>query len=133
MAAASARVRIPVHRADLPLRRREALAALGLPPDSKLRTRDLYRLEWERTADLSAEQRRERIAKLRLYLRDRTARRFAFGSEPDVEVHNDPEKALSDGPQSLYPEQFDQLMGELRIIAPVLGRSLPLAKAKAGA
>jgi 3-deoxy-7-phosphoheptulonate synthase len=47
-----------------------------------------------------------------------------------IEVHNDPEKALSDGPQSLYPEQFDQLMGELRIIAPVLGRSLPLAKAK---
>jgi 3-deoxy-7-phosphoheptulonate synthase len=48
-----------------------------------------------------------------------------------IEVHNDPEKALSDGPQSLYPEQFDQLMSELRIIAPVLGRSLPLARAKA--
>jgi len=30
-----------------------------------------------------------------------------------VEVHNNPEKALSDGPQSLYPEQFDRLMGEL--------------------
>jgi len=49
-----------------------------------------------------------------------------------IEVHNNPEKALSDGPQSLYPEQFDQLMSELRIIAPVLGRSLPLARAKAG-
>ena len=48
-----------------------------------------------------------------------------------IEVHNNPEKALSDGPQSLYPEQFDQLMSELRIIAPVLGRTLPLAKAKA--
>jgi 3-deoxy-7-phosphoheptulonate synthase len=47
-----------------------------------------------------------------------------------IEVHNNPEQALSDGPQSLYPEQFDQLMSELRIIAPVLGRSLPLAKAK---
>ena len=45
-----------------------------------------------------------------------------------IEVHNNPEKALSDGPQSLYPEQFDRLMGELRIIAPVLGRMLPLAK-----
>ena len=45
-----------------------------------------------------------------------------------IEVHTDPEKALSDGPQSLFPEQFDQLMGELRIIAPVLGRSVPLAK-----
>jgi 3-deoxy-7-phosphoheptulonate synthase len=45
-----------------------------------------------------------------------------------IEVHNNPEKALSDGPQSLYPEQFDRLMGELRIIAPVLGRTLPLAR-----
>jgi 3-deoxy-7-phosphoheptulonate synthase len=44
-----------------------------------------------------------------------------------IEVHNDPEKALSDGAQSLYPEQFDRLMSELRVIAPVLGRSLPLA------
>jgi 3-deoxy-7-phosphoheptulonate synthase len=45
-----------------------------------------------------------------------------------IEVHNNPEKALSDGPQSLYPQQFDTLMGELRIIAPVLGRTLPLAR-----
>jgi 3-deoxy-7-phosphoheptulonate synthase len=45
-----------------------------------------------------------------------------------IEVHNDPEKALSDGAQSLYPDQFDRLMGELRVIAPVLGRTLPLAK-----
>src|SRR5438093_2913809 len=44
-----------------------------------------------------------------------------------IEVHDDPEKALSDGAQSLYPEQFDRLMSELRVIAPVLGRSLPLA------
>jgi 3-deoxy-7-phosphoheptulonate synthase len=48
-----------------------------------------------------------------------------------IEVHDNPEKALSDGPQSLYPEQFDRLMSELRIIAPVLGRTLPLARAKA--
>jgi len=45
-----------------------------------------------------------------------------------IEVHNNPEKALSDGAQSLYPEQFDRLMAELRIIAPVLGRSLPVAR-----
>jgi 3-deoxy-7-phosphoheptulonate synthase len=45
-----------------------------------------------------------------------------------IEVHDNPEKALSDGAQSLYPEQFDQLMGELRVIAPVLGRTLPLAR-----
>jgi 3-deoxy-7-phosphoheptulonate synthase len=48
-----------------------------------------------------------------------------------IEVHDDPEKALSDGPQSLYPEQFDKLMGELRVIAPVLGRTLPLARVPA--
>jgi 3-deoxy-7-phosphoheptulonate synthase len=44
-----------------------------------------------------------------------------------IEVHPDPDRALSDGAQSLYPEQFERLMGELRVIAPVLGRSLPLA------
>jgi len=41
-----------------------------------------------------------------------------------VEVHNDPEKALSDGAQALYPAQFEQLMKELRIIAPAVGRTL---------
>jgi len=44
-----------------------------------------------------------------------------------IEVHDNPEKALSDGAQSLYPRQFEALMGELRVIAPVLGRTLPLA------
>jgi hypothetical protein len=86
IAAGSARVRIPVHRGDPERRRLEALNALGLPLDSEARTRDLYRLEQERTADLPAEERRERIAKVRLYLRDRTAHRFAFGSEPEVET-----------------------------------------------
>ena len=41
-----------------------------------------------------------------------------------VEVHNHPEKALSDGPQSLYPDQFAIMMKELQQIAPVVGRSL---------
>jgi 3-deoxy-7-phosphoheptulonate synthase len=50
-----------------------------------------------------------------------------------IEVHCDPDKAWSDGAQSLYPEQFDRLMGELRVIAPVIGRSLPLAKPAAAA
>ncbi len=50
-----------------------------------------------------------------------------------IEVHNNPEKALSDGAQSLYPDQFDKLMGELRVIAPVLGRSLPVARVPAAA
>ncbi|MGE5323005.1 MAG: 3-deoxy-7-phosphoheptulonate synthase [Actinomycetota bacterium] len=39
-----------------------------------------------------------------------------------IEVHNCPEKALSDGAQSLYPEQFAELMGQLRVIAPAVGR-----------
>lgn len=41
-----------------------------------------------------------------------------------IEVHDDPEKALSDGAQSLYPEQFEQLMKELRMIAPAVGRTM---------
>jgi 3-deoxy-7-phosphoheptulonate synthase len=45
-----------------------------------------------------------------------------------IEVHNEPDKALSDGAQSLYPDQFDGLMADLRVIAPVVGRSLPLAR-----
>jgi 3-deoxy-7-phosphoheptulonate synthase len=45
-----------------------------------------------------------------------------------IEVHNDPEKALSDGAQSLYPEQFDSLMADLRVIAPVVGRNVPMAR-----
>ena len=41
-----------------------------------------------------------------------------------VEVHHQPDKALSDGAQSLYPEQFAKLMEELRIIAPAVGRKI---------
>lgn len=39
-----------------------------------------------------------------------------------IEVHPDPECALSDGAKSLYPDQFAQLMAEIRIIAPAVGR-----------
>src|SRR5579863_8582762 len=41
-----------------------------------------------------------------------------------IEVHQDPERALSDGAQSLYPEQFAQLMTEVRMIAPAVGRRI---------
>jgi 3-deoxy-7-phosphoheptulonate synthase len=41
-----------------------------------------------------------------------------------VEVHNDPEKALSDGPQSILPEQFIRMMKELKAIANAIGRSI---------
>src|ERR1035437_7568837 len=40
-----------------------------------------------------------------------------------VEVHDHPEKALSDGPQSIYPSQFATMMDELEQIAPVVGRN----------
>jgi len=42
-----------------------------------------------------------------------------------IEVHVSPEEALSDGVQSLYPEQFALLMEELRAIAAVIGRRVP--------
>ena len=53
-----------------------------------------------------------------------------------VEVHCHPEKALSDGPQALYPQQFDKLMHDIEALAPVLGKSIahirlqPLALSK---
>ena len=42
-----------------------------------------------------------------------------------IEVHCDPDRALSDGMQSLYPDQFDELMEEIRQIAAILHRSVP--------
>ena len=41
-----------------------------------------------------------------------------------IEVHPDPEHALSDGAQSLFPDQFESLMRELQIIAPAVGRRM---------
>jgi len=41
-----------------------------------------------------------------------------------IEVHPNPDKALSDGAQSLFPEQFDQLMDQLRIIATAVNRNI---------
>jgi len=41
-----------------------------------------------------------------------------------IEVHPDPERALSDGVQSLYPDQFAQLMDEIRAIAPAVHRTI---------
>jgi len=45
-----------------------------------------------------------------------------------VEVHHDPNTALSDGPQSITPDMFDQLLRDLRQIAPVIGRQLNAAR-----
>jgi len=41
-----------------------------------------------------------------------------------IEVHHQPEKAFSDGAQSLYPEQFVKLMEQLRMVAPAVGREI---------
>lgn len=50
-----------------------------------------------------------------------------------VEVHDNPDKALSDGPQSLYPEQFEKLVRDIQALCPVVGKSLeriPTAQAE---
>jgi 3-deoxy-7-phosphoheptulonate synthase len=41
-----------------------------------------------------------------------------------IEVHNDPDRALCDGAQSLLPEQFEKLMAQLRLIAPAVERRM---------
>lgn len=41
-----------------------------------------------------------------------------------VEVHNKPEQALSDGPQSLYPSQFEKLMRDIQALSPVVNKSI---------
>ena len=41
-----------------------------------------------------------------------------------IEVHHDPEKALSDGPQALLPAQFSEMMKQIRLIADVIGRTM---------
>jgi 3-deoxy-7-phosphoheptulonate synthase len=52
-----------------------------------------------------------------------------------IEVHPDPERALSDGAQSLYPDQFTELMEQITVIADAIGSSLvpPLVPLEAGA
>jgi 3-deoxy-7-phosphoheptulonate synthase len=49
-----------------------------------------------------------------------------------IEVHPNPERAKSDGAQSLYPEQFSQLMVEVRAIAEAIGRTMAPAPGTAG-
>jgi len=89
--AASTSVSLPVHGADdhdahLAALKRRALEALDLPDDLDPSLADWYRLEAERTRGLPAAEVRERLSRVRLLLRDRTARRFAQGLEADVEA-----------------------------------------------
>ncbi|MCP3984198.1 MAG: hypothetical protein GY723_07400 [bacterium] len=83
---ASGRLRLTAHQPSDEFRG-QALAALDLPPDTKAGTGELFHLEAERTAHYPQQERRERIAVVRRYLRDRTSRRFAFGETPEVSVH----------------------------------------------
>jgi 3-deoxy-7-phosphoheptulonate synthase len=41
-----------------------------------------------------------------------------------MEMHPNPDKAMSDGAQSLHPEQLEKLVAQLRLLAPVVGRSV---------
>jgi hypothetical protein len=90
----SARVALAIHggvdaaAAERALEAREADAAraLGLDPGEPLRVSHALALESERTAGLSPEERRERLARVRLFVRDRTAARVAGGRHPEVEV-----------------------------------------------
>jgi 3-deoxy-7-phosphoheptulonate synthase len=41
-----------------------------------------------------------------------------------VEVHHDPDNALSDGPQALLPDQFEEMMKQIKLIAEVIGRKI---------
>lgn len=83
--ARSRRLEIATH-APSEADRRAALRAVGLPEDADPGTQELYRLERDQTRGLPAAERRERIARVRLYLRGRTAARFAFGERPRVEA-----------------------------------------------
>ncbi len=83
--AAAARVEIPTWAPE-EAGRRAALAALDLPDDRDYGTAELFALERERTAHYPVDERRERLARLRAHLRDRTAARFAFSDRPEVLV-----------------------------------------------
>jgi 3-deoxy-7-phosphoheptulonate synthase len=41
-----------------------------------------------------------------------------------MEMHPNPDKAMSDGAQSLFPEQLEKLMAQMRLMAPVVGRTI---------
>ncbi len=94
IAAASTRVSLVVHggadearaRDALAARRRAALDALGLASDARARTQELYRLCEECVATLPEAEARERVARVRLYLRDRLAPSIAGARSAAVEV-----------------------------------------------
>jgi 3-deoxy-7-phosphoheptulonate synthase len=48
-----------------------------------------------------------------------------------IEVHSCPEKALSDGPQALVPDQYSRLMDDLRQFADLMGKSIDVCEGEA--
>jgi hypothetical protein len=88
-------VRLPVHGADgteedrlvlLERRRVAALDAVDLPSNARPRTAELFAMESDVIRGRPPEEVRERLARLRLYLRDRTAPRIAGGRAPRIEL-----------------------------------------------
>ena len=47
-----------------------------------------------------------------------------------IEVHSCPEKALSDGPQALLPAQYAAVMGQIRKLARIFNRTIPVPRGK---
>jgi len=83
-------------------RRADALAALGLPAEADVPARDLFRLAHERSRGLPPDAARDRIGRVRLYLRDRQAPGFAGGLRARAEV-----QALRLGPAALLALPFE--------------------------
>ncbi|MGH0036722.1 MAG: neutral/alkaline non-lysosomal ceramidase N-terminal domain-containing protein [Myxococcota bacterium] len=88
-------VRVPVHGGDgteeerllaLERRRAAALAAVELPPAARPRTAELFAMESSIIRSRPAGEARERLARLRLYVRDRTAPRIVGGRVPAIEL-----------------------------------------------
>jgi neutral/alkaline ceramidase-like enzyme len=73
-------------RQHLAATRSAALRTLGLDPATRIRSQDLFRLAYDRTRTLPLDERRARVAEVRLALRDRQAAWYAGGLAADVEV-----------------------------------------------
>jgi hypothetical protein len=73
-------------RRQLAASRSAALRTLGLDPATRIRSQDLFRIAYERTRALPLDERRARVAQVRLALRDRQSAWFAGGLAADVEI-----------------------------------------------
>jgi hypothetical protein len=86
IAAITATVRLALHpESELAARKAAAAAALGLRPDALPRTGELFELASRATRDLPVAEARERIAQVRLYIRDKTSP-FFVGNRRELDV-----------------------------------------------